>query len=96
VHGLLPLGIPARTYPGQEGAVPSVAATALLVARDDVPDVVITSALDLIFVSASSGGAGVQASRLSREHARAAVTIPMHPAAAAYFATADQPIAEAR
>lgn len=93
VHGLLQLGIPARTYPGQDRVVPTVAATALLVARDDLPDVAVTNALDLIFASASSGKAGVQASRLSRERARAAVTIPMHPAAAQYFATAGQPAA---
>jgi hypothetical protein len=41
--------------------------------------------LDLLYASAASGGAGVQATRLSRERARVGITIPMHPAATRYF-----------
>jgi TRAP transporter TAXI family solute receptor len=88
VHGLLPLAIPARTYPGQQSEVATLAATALLVARDDVPDVIIEDTLDLLYASAASGGAGVQATRLSKARALTGVTIPMHPAAARYFAKA--------
>ena len=98
VHGLVPLAIPARTYPGQPGDVATLAATALLVARDDVPDAIIEDTLDLLYASAASGGAGVQATRLSKARALTGVTIPMHPAAARYFAktraTAD-PVADA-
>jgi TRAP-type uncharacterized transport system substrate-binding protein len=65
--------------------VPTVAATALLVARDDVPDTLVTDTLDLLYASAASGGAGVQATRLSKSRARDGVTIPLHPAAARYF-----------
>ena len=36
VHGLVPLSVPARTYPGQDAAVPTLAATALLVARSGI------------------------------------------------------------
>jgi TRAP transporter TAXI family solute receptor len=86
--GLFPLTLPARTYPGQDEPVPTVAATALLVARDDVPDTLVTSTLDLLYASAASGGAGVQATRLSKSRARDGVTIPLHPAAARYFAQA--------
>ena len=85
VHGLLPLDIPARTYPGLAVAVPTVAATALLVARDDVPDAVVSNTLDLLYTSAQSGGAGVKATRLSKERATSGITIPMHPAAERYF-----------
>ena len=85
VHGLVPLSIPARTYPGQTAAVTTVAATALLVARDDVADTGVTGVLDVLYASAASGGAGVQATRLSKERARVGITIPMHPAAARYF-----------
>jgi len=85
VHGLVPLDIPGRTYPGQSSNVPTVAATALLIARDDVPDAIVTDMLDLLYASAASGGAGVQATRLSRERARIGITIPMHPAAIRYF-----------
>lgn len=84
-QGLFPLSIPARTYPGQDASVPTVAATALLVARDDVPDVAVTDTLKLLYASAASGGAGVQATRLSKARARDGVTIPMHPAAAEFF-----------
>jgi len=88
VHGLVPLDIPGRTYPGQSSNVPTVAATALLIARDDVPDAIVTDMLDLLYASAASGGAGVQATRLSRERARIGITIPMHPAATRYFGAA--------
>jgi len=88
IHGLLPLAIPARTYPGQQNEIPTVAATALLVARDDVPDTIVEDTLDLLYASAASGGAGVQATRLSKARALTGVTIPMHPAAARYFAKA--------
>jgi TRAP transporter TAXI family solute receptor len=84
-HGLFPLTLAARTYPGQDQSVPTIAATALLVARDDVPDVIISNALDLMYASAASGGAGVQATRLSKARALDGVTIPLHPAAARYF-----------
>jgi TRAP transporter TAXI family solute receptor len=84
-HGLFPLTIPARTYPGQDAAVATVAATALLVVRDDVANPEVTNVLDLLYASAASGGAGVQATRLSKARARDGITIPMHPAAAQYF-----------
>jgi len=86
VHGLVPLDIPGRTYPGLAENTPTVAATALLVARDDVPDAVVLNTLELLYASAASGVAGVQATRLSKERATAGVTIPMHPAAEKYFA----------
>jgi TRAP transporter TAXI family solute receptor len=93
VHGLLPLDIPARTYPGSTVNIPTVAATALLVARDDVPDAVVLSTLGLLYASAESGGVGVQATRLSKTRARSGITIPMHPAATRFFdgAAAGQP-----
>jgi TRAP transporter TAXI family solute receptor len=89
VPGLFPLTLAARTYPGQDEPVPTVAATALLVARDDVPDALVTDTLDLLYASAASGGAGVQATRLSKSRARDGVNIPMHPAAARYFAAVE-------
>jgi hypothetical protein len=87
-HGLFPLTIPARTYPGQDEPVPTVAATALLVVRDDVANAEVKNVLDLLFASAASGGAGVQATRLSKARARDGVTIPMHPGAEQYFGPA--------
>lgn len=85
VHGLVPLDIPGRTYPDQPSDVPTVAATALLVARDDVPDAIVADTLELLYASAASGGSGVQATRLSKGRATTGVTIPMHPAAIRFF-----------
>jgi TRAP transporter TAXI family solute receptor len=85
VHGLVPLGIPARTYPGQEEAVPTVAATALLVVRGDVADASVEATLGLLYAVAAERG-GVLAARLSRERALAGVTIPLHPGARRFLA----------
>jgi TRAP-type uncharacterized transport system substrate-binding protein len=85
VHGLVPLDIPGRTYPTEPDDLPTVAATALLVARDDVPDALVRDTLELLYASAESGGAGMRATRLSKARATTGITIPMHPGAAAYF-----------
>lgn len=85
VHGLIPLVIPARTYPGQEHPVRSVAATALLVTRGDTPDVIVTGVLQSIFSAGDMPGRGVSEARLSRERGLVGVTIPLHDGAAAYF-----------
>jgi TRAP transporter TAXI family solute receptor len=95
LHGLVPLDIPARSYPGQANHIPTVAATALLVARDDVPDPVVRDVLELLYTSAASGSSGVQATRLSKERATVGITIPMHPAAARYFGKSDAAAAAA-
>lgn len=85
LHGVVPLVIPARTYPGQANPVRSVAATALLVANSDTPDLVVTSVLQSIFAASDGPGRGVSAARLSRERALVGITIPLHDGAASYF-----------
>jgi TRAP transporter TAXI family solute receptor len=82
---LVQLVIPARTYPWQEQPVPTVAATALLVANAATPDDVVTGVLDAMFAASDVPGRGVSASRLSRQRARVGVTIPLHDGAARYF-----------
>lgn len=84
VHGLVPLTIPARTYPGQTEAVPTVAATALLVARSDVADATVEATLELLYAAAAERG-GVLAARLSKQRARTGITIPMHDGARNFF-----------
>ncbi len=83
--GLVPLTIPARTYAGQAAAVPTVAATALLVAHSDVADATVEVVLDYLYAAAAGRG-GVLASRLSKERARTGITIPMHEGAQRFFA----------
>jgi TRAP transporter TAXI family solute receptor len=82
---LVPLTIPARTYPGQEEPIRTVAATALLVANANTPDEVVAWILDAMFAASDAPGRGVSAARLSRERALAGVSIPLHEGAARYF-----------
>jgi TRAP transporter TAXI family solute receptor len=91
--GLVPFAIPARTYAWQEGAVDTLAATALLVASDSVPDASVTQVLEFLFTSALATDRGVSAARLSRARALAGVTIPLHDGAAGYFSAASTPMA---
>jgi TRAP transporter TAXI family solute receptor len=94
VPGLVPLAIPDRTYGLQQGAVDTLAATALLVASDSVPDASVEQVLDFLFTSGFGADRGASASRLSRERALAGVTIPLHDGAADYFAAARAPAVE--
>ncbi len=95
VPGLVPLAIPDRTYPGQQGAVDTIAATALLVASDSVPAASVKQVLDFLFTSVFAADRGVSASRLSRQRALAGVTIPLHDGAADYFAATRKTAADA-
>jgi TRAP transporter TAXI family solute receptor len=83
--GLFPLSIPARTYAGQDAAVQTVAATALLVAHSEVADATIEDVLDLFFATTPDHG-GVLATRISKERARNGITIPVHEGARRFFA----------
>jgi TRAP transporter TAXI family solute receptor len=84
--GLVPLSIPDRTYGWQRGNVPTVAATALLVANASVPDEAVRRVLEFFYESDRAVERGASASRLSRERALVGVTIPLHDGAADYFA----------
>jgi TRAP transporter TAXI family solute receptor len=83
--GLLALAIPARTYPGQDAPVPTVGATALLVAGSDVPEASVAKVLEFLFESEVAADRGVVAARLSRERARLGVTLPLHEGAASFL-----------
>ncbi len=86
VPGLVPLSIPERTYAWQHGSVPTLAATALLVANAGVADASIHKVLEFLYASGPEIERGVSASRLSRARALTGVTIPLHDGAAAFFA----------
>jgi TRAP transporter TAXI family solute receptor len=88
--GLVPLAIPERTYAWQPGPVPTLAATALLVANADVPDASVRRVLDFLYASEQVAARGASASRLSRSRALAGVTIPLHDGAAEYLRPASQ------
>lgn len=82
--GLFPLSIPARTYAGQDAAVQTVAATALLVAHSEVADATVEAMLELFFAT-TSDQSGVLAARISKERARNGITIPLHEGARRFF-----------
>lgn len=82
--GLVPLTLPARSYPNQAGPVPTVAATALLVTRDDVADAQVDAILALLF-ERREGSATTAVAQISRRTALAGVMLPWHPRAEAYL-----------
>jgi TRAP transporter TAXI family solute receptor len=86
VPGLLALKIRRHTYGWQEADVSTLAATALLVAGSTVPGPIVKRVLDFLFENGLAAARGVSAARLSRARALAGVTIPLHDAAADYFA----------
>jgi TRAP transporter TAXI family solute receptor len=92
VPGLVPLTILPRTYAGQDSDVPTLAATALLVARTTESDVMVQQVLRFLFADESAAHRGVRASRLSRERARSGITMPLHDGAAAYFSATQVPV----
>jgi TRAP transporter TAXI family solute receptor len=80
--GLVPLKLPARTYAGQAEPVQTLAATALMITRADVPAQQVDSMLMLLFEA--GGGArleGSAAAQIGRRTAREGVVIPWAPAA---------------
>lgn len=84
--GLVPLAIPTRTYPGQTKPVQTVAATALLVTRADVPTQQVESILKLLFDATDPRRAqSAPLAQINRRTAREGVTIPWYPAADAFL-----------
>jgi len=85
--GLIRLTLPVGTYPGQREDLSTVAVTALLVARADMPDAEVESVLRTIYEHVDFFAAGSAAgAQISRARALDGLTIPLHPAARAYFA----------
>lgn len=84
---LIPLTLPVGTYPRQTEAIPTVAVTALLVAREAMPEIEVTAILDTVFEEIDFLAAGSAAGALiSRASATTGLSIPLHPAAEAYLA----------
>jgi TRAP transporter TAXI family solute receptor len=88
-QGLVPLELPPATYPGQAHGLPTVAATALLLAAAALPGADAEKILGALFQGIDFLGAGSAAgSQIARRSATTGLTVPLHPAAASYFATA--------
>lgn len=85
--GLIPFVLPPRTYPGQTEAVPTVAATALLITNADVPQAAVEEMLRLLFDAPDPRRAqSAPLAQINRRSAREGVTIPWSPAAEAFLA----------
>lgn len=84
--GLVPLKLPARTYAGQAEPVQTLATTALLVTRADIPADKVDKVLRIVFEPGSTprteGSAMMQ---IGIRTAREGVTIPFVPAAQNYL-----------
>lgn len=91
--GLIPLELPPATYPGQLQPVRTLAVTALLVAAPDLPGADVEQVLGALFGGSDFLGAGSMAgSQISRQSAATGLTLPLHPAATAFFAHDSLPI----
>ncbi len=79
---LIPVTLPANTYPGQAQAVDTVAVTALLVATAGLPDSTIEALLRQVYGGIDFVQAGSRAgSLISKATAQVGLTLPLHPAA---------------
>jgi len=84
---LVPIALPTGTYPGQRAEIQTLSVTAMLVAHKDVPDDRVTHMLESLFDNvAAISREGFPASAINPATARTGVTIPLHPAAEAYYA----------
>lgn len=78
--------IPAGTYKGQAGPVPTLSVQAILVAGKDMPDDVVYTLTKTLFENLPDvAKAHNKAAEISLEHAADGVTIPFHPGAEKYF-----------
>ena len=79
--------VPRSTYRGQRAPVPTVATTAVLVARRDADDALVASALDALFFGLDFEAAGSLQGKLIAPHtARRGLPVPLHPAAERFYA----------
>ncbi|WP_119677689.1 TAXI family TRAP transporter solute-binding subunit [Indioceanicola profundi] len=79
---LVPLTLPAGTYPRQAQPVPTMAVTALLATRASMPEVEVRTLLSTMMGEINYVAAGSSAgSAISMHRARTGLSIPLHPAA---------------
>ncbi len=83
--GLVAITMPARTYPRQDTPIPTLAATALLITRADVPSAQVEQVLSLLFLGVHAIDSAA-VSRISIRTAREGVNLPWSPVAERWFA----------
>ena len=83
---LVPVTLPANTYPGQAAAIDTVAVTALLVGRAELSDATVETLLREVYGGIDFVQAGSAAGALiSKATAQQGITLPWHPAAERYL-----------
>jgi TRAP transporter TAXI family solute receptor len=94
--GLIRFMVPAKTYPGQSEDVTTIAATAVLVTRSDVPDGEADLVLRLVFENPDYLATGsTHGTKISRRSGLRGITVPVHPAASRYLGPSAPPAAPA-
>jgi len=84
--GLVAINLPANTYPGQAEQIPTIAATAVLVATSDMPQDEAKAVIELVYEGTDYLAFGsAQGVKISKRTGLRGIAIPLHPAAAAYF-----------
>lgn len=82
----VPVSLPPSTYPRQNSAITTVAVTALLASRAELPAGDVQTVLKVLFDDIDFVRAGSSAGSLvTRNTARAGLSIPLHPAALEFF-----------
>jgi TRAP-type uncharacterized transport system substrate-binding protein len=90
--GLVPITLPAHTYPGQAEAIKTVATAAMLVTTSEVPDSEVERLTQLVFTGVNFAPLGsAEGASVSKQTALRGLTIPMHPGASRIFGTAAAP-----
>jgi TRAP transporter TAXI family solute receptor len=78
--------IPAKTYKGQEAAVPTIGVKAMIVANKNAPDALIYTFVKGLFEHLESIQAShSKAAEISLKTALEAMTVPLHPGAAKFY-----------
>ncbi|MVW71156.1 TAXI family TRAP transporter solute-binding subunit [Bordetella sp. 15P40C-2] len=85
--GIVPIMLPAGTYPGQDTAVRTVGVAALLVATTSMSNAEVRRVLTGVYTGIDFVAAGSSAgAMISLRHALTGITIPLHSGAEAFFA----------
>lgn len=83
---IIQLALPPGVYAGQLSEVQTVASTAILVTRADVPAEIVTRMLKTVFDETDYGrGGSVHGLLVRRDTARSGISIPLHAAADAFY-----------
>lgn len=82
----VPTRLPAHTYPSQEEAVDTLSVTAMLVTLEQTPFDQVDQLLETVFTALAQSNQRLGAALVSKENAQKGLSIPLHPAAEAYYA----------